>query len=47
MTVRWSDLGMKTPSRARDLWAHKDENFQGPAQTASVPAHGVVLWRVR
>ncbi|MBZ5723676.1 MAG: hypothetical protein LAP87_01650 [Acidobacteriia bacterium] len=30
-----------------DLWTHKDQNIEGPAQMASVPAHGVVMWRVR
>ena len=44
--VKWADLQMKTPARARDLWAHKDVNFQGPEYAANVPPHGVVMWRV-
>ena len=47
VTVKWAALGMKTPSHARDLWAHRDEKFEGPEQAVSVPGHGVVLWRVR
>jgi alpha-galactosidase len=47
VTVKWSELGLKTPSRAKDLWAHKDATFQGPEATTSVPGHGVTLWRVR
>jgi alpha-galactosidase len=46
VSVKWADLGMKTPDRAKDLWAHKDESFKGPAQETSVPGHGVVIWRV-
>ncbi len=46
ITVKWADLEMKTPSHARDLWAHKDVTLEGPEYAASVPAHGVVLLRV-
>ena len=46
VTVKWADLGMKTPADGRDLWTAKDEHFAGAEQAASVPAHGVVLWRV-
>jgi alpha-galactosidase len=45
--VKWADLQMKTPARARDLWVHKDVNFQGPEIAVGVPAHGVVMWRLR
>jgi alpha-galactosidase len=44
--VKWADLGMKTPSRARDLWAHTDLSLQGTQYSANVPAHGGVLLRV-
>ncbi len=44
--VKWADLDMKTPASARDLWVHKDLSFTGPEYAASVPAHGVLLWRV-
>jgi len=46
VTVKWSDLEMKAPSRGRDLWSHKDVSVQGAQYTASVPGHGVVLLRV-
>lgn len=46
VTLKWADLGMKTPSAGRDLWTAKDERFEGAEQAANIPAHGVVLWRV-
>jgi alpha-galactosidase len=47
MTARWKDLGLdQMPSRARDLWAHRDFALQGPEFTVTVPAHGVVMLRV-
>jgi alpha-galactosidase len=46
VTVKWSDLQMKTPLRARDLWTHKDILLEGAQYSATVPAHGVVLLRV-
>jgi len=45
-TLKWADLGMKTPTAGRDLWTAKDVSFAGTEQAADVPAHGVVLWRV-
>jgi alpha-galactosidase len=45
--VKWQDLGMKPPAHIRDLWGHKDESFEGPEHSVTVPSHGVVLWRVR
>ena len=46
VTVKWSDLEMKVPARARDLWAHRDIALQGAQYSVDVPAHGVVLLRV-
>lgn len=46
VTVKWSDLDMKTPSHGRDLWTHKDVSLQGAQYVANAPAHGVVLLRV-
>jgi alpha-galactosidase len=45
--VKWADLEMKAPTEARNLWSHQDEKFQGDTWSAAVPAHGVVLLRVR
>jgi alpha-galactosidase len=46
VTVKWADLKMKTPSRAKDLWAHKDESLTGPELHTTAAGHGVVIWRV-
>ncbi len=47
VNVKWADLGIRKPSQARDLWAHKDQTLQGESQSVTVPAHGVALWRVK
>ena len=45
--VKWADLGFKrAPGRVRDLWAHSDLKLDGPAYSAGVPPHGVVMLRV-
>lgn len=46
VSVKWSDLGIKAPRRARDLWTHTDVT-PGAEMTAEVPAHGVAMWRVQ
>jgi alpha-galactosidase len=47
MTARWSDLGIpKSPKSIRDLWSHSDLKPE-PEYATTVPAHGVVLLRVR
>ena len=47
-TVKASDLGLKGSVRsARDLWTHKEVKFDNGAYSASVPAHGVIMLRVR
>ncbi len=47
-TVKAGDLGLKgAPHSARDLWAHKDVKFANGVYSASVPAHGVLMLRVR
>ena len=47
MSVKWSEAGISSKNpKVRDLWAHAD--VEAPEQfTAEVPAHGVVLLRVR
>ena len=47
INVQWAHLKMSTPSRVRDLWSHQDEHFQGAEHAVTVPAHGVVMWRVK
>ena len=46
MTVRWSELEIKTPRRLRDLWRQKDLEVQPDGFTATVARHGVVLIKV-
>jgi alpha-galactosidase len=47
-TIRWADAGIPNrPSQIRDVWAHADRQASGPAYSAEVPGHGVVLLRVR
>jgi len=47
MTVKWSDLAVGHPSKARDAWAHKDIKLEGDEYAADVPSHGVALLTVR
>ena len=47
-TVKASDLGLKGSVRsARDLWTHKDVKFANGEYAAQVPAHGVLMLRVK
>ena len=48
IAVRWSTLGLREGARlaVRDLWAHRDLGERQGGAEASVPAHGVVMWRV-
>jgi alpha-galactosidase len=47
MTVRWADVGMKTPPKTvRDLWSHSDVKAEAEC-SATVSGHGVVMLRVR
>ncbi len=45
--VQWASLKLAAPSQVRDLWAHRDEHFEGAEYAVTVPAHGVVMWRVK
>ena len=46
MTVKWAEIGVAAPSKVRDLWRHEDVSA-GAEFAADVPAHGVVLLRLR
>jgi alpha-galactosidase len=46
VAVHWGDLGITGKAHLRDLWRHKDIDWQGPDYSVTVPAHGVVLLRV-
>jgi len=45
--VRWSDVGFQGSPAVRDLWAHKDLGAIADRFSARVPAHGVVLIKVK
>jgi alpha-galactosidase len=45
MQLRFAELGLKGPVRARDVWAAKDLGRLSRYQ-AEIPAHGVVLLRL-
>jgi alpha-galactosidase len=47
MKATWADLGVKQAKAVRDLWAHKDLTGAATEYAATVPAHGVVMVRVR
>ncbi len=48
VTINWSSVGLAGKRlRARDLWKHADVQLAGDSYAATVPAHGVVLLKVR
>ncbi len=46
VSIRWSNLKLKTTPKLRDLWAHADRQSSQEGFTEDVPAHDVVLLRV-
>lgn len=47
IVVTWHDLGLSGPQAVRDLWRQQDLETTDTCFAARVPAHGVVLVRVR
>ncbi|HEY4011250.1 MAG TPA: glycoside hydrolase family 27 protein [Acidobacteriaceae bacterium] len=47
ITVKLADAGINGDARARDLWEHKDLGVAHGSYTAVVPAHGIVVLRLR
>ncbi len=47
VTAKWSDLKITGKHKVRDLWAHKDGRSAADSYSAEVPAHGVVMIRVK
>jgi alpha-galactosidase len=48
VTLKWADVGMKSaPAHMRDLWAHRDLKTKGGEYSVKVPAHGVVMVRIK
>jgi alpha-galactosidase len=46
VTAKWSDLGLRGPQPARDLWRHEDLGTFDGEISATVPRHGAVLVRL-
>jgi len=46
VSVRWAEVGVNEKARLRDLWLHRDVEWQGPEYSVTIPAHGVVMLRV-
>ena len=44
--LSWSEVKLKKPKKARDLWSHKDVKLSSDGYSAKVPAHGTVLLKV-
>ncbi len=47
ITVKFSDIGVKSGASVRDLWAHKDLGTFRESFSAPVGRHGVVLLRIK
>ncbi|MHA0856778.1 NPCBM/NEW2 domain-containing protein [Paenibacillus sp. CMAA1364] len=47
MTVNWSDLGLTGSASVRDLWAHQDKGSFNGSYTVNVPAHGIVVLKIK
>ena len=48
VTLAWPELGWERPPAAmRDLWAHKDLKAEAPSYRVTIPAHGVVMLKVK
>jgi alpha-galactosidase len=47
VTVRWKDFGLSGKHRVRDLWEHRDRGAHKDEFWYEVPAHGVVLLRIK
>lgn len=47
VTVKLADAGIRGEAQARDLWEHKDLGVVRGSYTAVVPAHGIVMLRLK
>jgi alpha-galactosidase len=47
VSVEWSELGLGLDPLLRDLWQRADDPHRGNRFSAEIPAHGVILLRVR
>jgi alpha-galactosidase len=46
VAVNLGDLGINGKARVRDLWLHKNIDWQSTDDSVTVPGHGVVFLRV-
>jgi alpha-galactosidase len=47
VTAKWADVGITGSHAVRDLWARADRGHAEDGYSAEVPAHGVVLVRIK
>jgi len=47
VTVKWADLQLAKRKTVRDLWLHQDVAAADSEYVATVPGHGVLLFRVK
>ncbi|MDI3255456.1 MAG: glycoside hydrolase family 27 protein [Bacillota bacterium] len=47
ITLQLKDLGFASSAKLRDLWKHEDVEAKNGSYSVQVPAHGVVLLKVR
>ncbi|OAB43046.1 NPCBM/NEW2 domain-containing protein [Paenibacillus antarcticus] len=47
ITVNWNDLGISGSASVRDLWAHQDKGSFSSLYTANVPAHGIIVLKIK
>jgi alpha-galactosidase len=47
VTFKWSDLKITKIKSIRDLWSHQNLTVLGPEFSTTIPAHGVVMLRVK
>ncbi|NOV03721.1 cohesin domain-containing protein [Paenibacillus planticolens] len=47
MSVNWDNIGLDTNVTVRDLWAHQDKGTIANSYQVNVPAHGIVLLKVK
>ena len=46
ISVKWANIGARAKRKARDLWLHQNVDASAPEYTATVPGHGVVMFRI-
>jgi alpha-galactosidase len=46
VAVSWSRVGLRNPSKGKNLWTHQDVDLSGDSYTATVSKHGVVLLQI-